>query len=268
VAQRIDALKFRMGINSLWSSQWYANKNYAGIFFEDCLIRRYLMRIFDLRGFLSKRCLIKRRNSCIFIFTEFLSNSFVKFQVPRHHRKKKKLFHKLLKLRNITNFLKTLSKKKIYISFKNLFLINRMHRSYVKRLRGIFGNYKRYKFTLNIINVFNIVVRVRSAFFLCKIISQELVFVNKKKRDKKIWPFVSFIRKIVQYIKGQNTALHGIRIHLKGRFKGANRSKINRYVQGAVPFNTIRASIDYCNSKSVTVNGSFGIHVWTCYRSV
>ena len=267
MAQRIDALKFRLGINSVWQSQWYSKKNYANLFFEDYLIRAYLTNIFDFRGFLSKRCMIKRRNKSIFIFLEFYSNSFVKFQLPRHLRKKKKLFHKLLKLKHIVTFLKKLTKAKILISFQNLFIINRIHRSYVRRLRGIFSNHKRFKFTLNILNIYNIVIISRGAFFLTKTLCKELVFMNKKKKDKKIWQFLSFVRKLVSYIKDQNTALHGIRIHIKGRFKGANRSKLNRYIEGVVPFNTIRANLDYCCSKSITLNGSFGIHVWACYKN-
>lgn len=266
MAQRVDALMFRLGINSIWLSQWYSKKNYANIFFEDILIRTYLMNILDLRGFLSKRCLIKRKSRRVFIFLEFYSNSFVKYQIPRHFRKKKKLFHKLLRLKDILKFLKRLTKAQVLISFQNLFIVNRIHRSYVKRLRGIFANYKRFKFTLNILNVYNLVIRTRGAFFLTKTICKELVFMNRKKKDKKIWPFLSFVRKLTSYIKGQNTALHGLRIHVKGRFKGSKRSKLNRYFEGVVPFNTIRANIDYCRSYSITLNGSFGVHIWACYK--
>ena len=55
-------------------------------------------------------------------------------------------------------------------------------------------------------------------------------------------------------------------VHLKGRFKGIKRSRLNRYIQGNVPFNTIKAKIDYCRSYSATVNGSFGVHIWGCYE--
>ena len=182
MAQKIDALKFRLGRNALWLSQWYSKKNYANIVFEDCLIRKYLMRIFDLRGFLSKRCLIKRRKNNIYIFLEFYSNSFVDYQVPRYHRNKKKIFHKILKLKHILTFLKHLSKNKVFISFKNLFLINRMHRAYLKRLKGLFSKYKNMKFSQNILNIFNIGIRTRSSFFLTKIVSKEFVYVNKKKK--------------------------------------------------------------------------------------
>jgi len=266
MAQKIDALKFRLGFNSLWLSQWYSNKNYSTLFFEDCLIRTYLQSILDLRGFFSKRCLIQRKSEKVFIFIEFFASNYVPYQVPRKHRRKRKLFYKIIFLKNIYKFLKKLTKNKVYITFKNIFIINRIHRRYVRRLRGLFSKFKRYKFTLNVLNVFNILIRSRCAFFLAKTLSNELTIVNFKKRDKKIWKFISFCRKLVQYIKNQNTAVHGIRIHLKGRFKGIKRSQLKRYVEGTVPFNTIRAHIDYCVQKSITVNGSFGLHVWVAYK--
>ena len=75
--------------------------------------------------------------------------------------------------------------------------------------------------------------------------------------------FINF-KKFLEY---KMAALHGIRIHLKGRFKGIKRSRSNKYVEGTVPFNTIRANIDYCVEKSITVNGSFGLHLWLTYKN-
>ena len=267
MAQKIDALKFRLGINSLWLSQWHSSQNYSSIVFEDLLIRTYLHTLFDLRGFFSKRCLIRRKSKKIYIFIEFYSSKLSSYQVPRKHRRKRKIFGKIIFLKNINIFFKRLLKQKFFISFKNVFIINRIHRKYFYRLRGLFSKHKKYKFTFNIVSIFNIVIRTRSGYFLTKILSNELTIVNFKKRDSKIWKFINFTRQLVEYIKNQNTALLGIRIHLKGRFKGISRSRINRYVEGSVPFNTIRASIDYCTEKSVTVNGSFGIHVWLTYKN-
>ena len=267
MAQKIDALQFRLGYNTVWLSQWYSKKHYSTLFFEDCLIRTYLQRTFDLRGFLTKRCLIQRKGNQVLIFLEFLASSFIPYQVPRKHRAKGKLFHKVLFLQSIHRFLRKLAGKSVYISFKNVFVINRIHRRYVYRLRGLFSRFRRFKFSLNILSVFNILIRSRCAFFLAKTMANELTIVNFKKRDPKIWKFIRFSRQLVEYIRNQETALHGIRIHLKGRFKGMRRSKLKRYLEGAVPFNTIRAHIDYSAQKSITVNGSFGLHVWVAYKS-
>ena len=69
-----------------------------------------------------------------------------------------------------------------------------------------------------------------------------------------------------QYLNNNNTALHGLKIDVSGRFKASNRSRDNEYQEGAVPFNTMRADIDYTSGYSITLNGSFGWHIWACYK--
>ena len=38
--------------------------------------------------------------------------------------------------------------------------------------------------------------------------------------------------------------------------------------EGMVPFNTFRALIDYSYATAVTINGSFGIKFWVCYKQI
>ena len=46
MAQRIDALMFRLGKNTIWSSQWYSKKGLKHLVAEDCMVTIYLMRSF------------------------------------------------------------------------------------------------------------------------------------------------------------------------------------------------------------------------------
>ena len=39
-----------------------------------------------------------------------------------------------------------------------------------------------------------------------------------------------------------------------------------KYTQGVIPFNTLRAKINYATAQSITINGSFGIKIWICYK--
>ena len=68
MAQRVNALSLRLGLNLFWSSQWYSNTNYSALFFEDLLIQKYLKNIFENRGFFFKRALIKRTRKATFVF--------------------------------------------------------------------------------------------------------------------------------------------------------------------------------------------------------
>ena len=262
MAQRVHPISLRLGINHFWNSEWYSESKYAALFFEDNLIRNFLQNLFENRGFFIKRILIKRSAKLLLIFIEIYANPYFKFMIPKEYRKFKK-FHQVLKLKNIKTFLQKFSKNKVYLSIQNLFLINRIHRNYLKRLRGQFFRYRNYRFTMTILGIFNIILRTKGAVFLTKIITSELEFIERRKI---IWRFISFLGKLVNSVKHQNKAIHGLRIQITGRFKGISRPKKVRFREGIVPFNTIRASIDYAYKPAITLNGTFGIKTWICYK--
>ena len=192
--------------------------------------------------FFFKRAFIKRNSTKTFIFVEVYGNPYFKYAIPKANRKLIK-FHRILKLKNIKQFLNKISFSgtQVYLSIQNLFLINRVHRDYMRRLRGQFFRYKSYRFTLTILGVFNIVLRTKGASFLTRILSYELQFIEKKKKNKIVWPFVSFLSKLIESLKHQNKALHGARLQLTGRFRGSKRPKKVRLKYGQLPYNTLRA---------------------------
>jgi hypothetical protein len=188
------------------------------------------------------------------------------YRLPYRFRKFKK-FKKLHRLSRIKKFLQSLIKTPIYITISNVFNLNRIHSTFFWRLKKLFNRFKNYKFAANILGIFSIVLRSKGADFLARILSTELAYIGRRKRNKVVWQFIKFVKKLVKSIEYFTTAIHGIKIQLKGRFKGSNRSKRIRVQEGAVPLNTIRALIDYSFSPALSVNGSFGIKIWICYRS-
>jgi hypothetical protein len=265
MAQRVNSLSLRLGLNLFWSSQWYSNSNYETLFLEDILIKTYLKNIFENRGFFFKRALIKRAKNMTFIFLEIYGNPYFKYSIPKPLRHFKK-FQKVLKIADIENFLKKLSKSKVYLGISNVFIFNRIHRNFFKRLQGQFHYFKRFKFCIPILGVFSVVLRTKGAAFFCRVLANELELLERKKKNKDVWRLIAFIGKLVKFLKYQNKAIHGIRIQLKGRFKGIKRPKKIRFREGMVPFNTFRALIDYSYETAISVNGSFGLKVWICYK--
>jgi ribosomal protein S3 len=81
-----------------------------------------------------------------------------------------------------------------------------------------------------------------------------------------VWGFVCFLGKLLDCLKDQNTSLHGARLQIVGRFRGSKRPKKVRLRYGQLPFNTLRARIDYAYSPAITLNGTFGIKAWLCYK--
>jgi hypothetical protein len=266
MAQRVNAKMLRLGYNFLWNADWFSKKNQNVLTFEDEKISKFLKNIFEKRGFFFKKCIIKRNSRASYIFAEICGNPNFTYSIPKKKRKYKR-FHNILFIKNLLTFIKKIIPGKVYISIINLFLINRLYKAFVHRLKSHFYKYKRFRFVPQIINIFNISLRTKSADFFCRALSLELKFIEKKKKNKKVWKFVSFIKHLVVFVKVQTTSIHGLKVQISGRFKGANRSKTIIAKQGMIPFNTLRADIDYAYAPTITINGSYGIKVWFCYRS-
>ena len=54
----------------------------------------------------------------------------------------------------------------------------------------------------------------------------------------------------------------GIKIQLSGRIGGAEIGRSEKYNQGSVPTQTLRANIDYYQEAARTRSGYVGIKVW------
>jgi small subunit ribosomal protein S3 len=54
----------------------------------------------------------------------------------------------------------------------------------------------------------------------------------------------------------------GVKIQLSGRIAGAEISRSEKYFQGSVPTQTLRANIDYYETPAKTRSGYVGIKVW------
>ncbi|NIT37253.1 MAG: 30S ribosomal protein S3 [candidate division Zixibacteria bacterium] len=54
----------------------------------------------------------------------------------------------------------------------------------------------------------------------------------------------------------------GCKIQVKGRIGGAEMARLERYADGRVPLQTLRADIDYGQAEGKTVYGLVGVKVW------
>lgn len=62
--------------------------------------------------------------------------------------------------------------------------------------------------------------------------------------------------------KSMQAGAKGIKIQLSGRINGAEIGRTEKYFQGSVPTQTIRANIDYAEMPAATRSGYVGIKVW------
>lgn len=70
-------------------------------------------------------------------------------------------------------------------------------------------------------------------------------------------------RAISQAIERAMTAgAQGIKITISGRINGASIARTEKYKQGRIPTQTIRANIDYAEKPALTRSGFIGLKVW------
>lgn len=54
----------------------------------------------------------------------------------------------------------------------------------------------------------------------------------------------------------------GVKLVFSGRIDGAEIARVEKFKQGRIPTQTLRANIDYCEKKALTRSGYVGIKVW------
>ena len=91
-------------------------------------------------------------------------------------------------------------------------------------------------------------------------ISAQLVAENIAFQMEKRVGFRRSMKKAVQ--QAMMSGAQGIRIRCAGRLDGAEIARSEKYMEGKVPLQTIKADIDYGFSEAHTVYGLIGVKVW------
>ena len=93
-------------------------------------------------------------------------------------------------------------------------------------------------------------------------LSAQLVAENIAFQLEKRIGFRRAMKKAVQ--QAMTSGAQGIKIRCAGRLDGAEIARSEKYMQGKVPLQTIKADIDYGFSEAHTVYGLIGVKVWIC----
>ena len=74
---------------------------------------------------------------------------------------------------------------------------------------------------------------------------------------------ISFRRAMKQAMqRTMKAGAKGIKTMVSGRLGGADIARSERYHEGTIPLQTLRADIDYCFSEADTTFGKIGVKVW------
>jgi len=102
----------------------------------------------------------------------------------------------------------------------------------------------------------NLEVReVKNPNLSARLICQQLIYQLKKR-----YPYRRAVSKAIQKVMAGGAK--GVKIELSGRVGGAEIGRTEKYSQGKIPLQTLRADIDYAESPALTKSGYVGIKVW------
>lgn len=89
-------------------------------------------------------------------------------------------------------------------------------------------------------------------------------FFETRSLRKKQRSFLKSLKKCLNQYKTHllSEQVKGIKIHIKGRLNGRNRSSLYKIRIGSVPLSTLSQKILYSFCPAFTIYGSFGIKVW------
>lgn len=91
-------------------------------------------------------------------------------------------------------------------------------------------------------------------------LSAQLVAVRIIEQLKRRYPHRRAVSQAIE--KVMNAGAKGVRIALSGRVAGAEIGRTEKYSEGKVPLQTIRADIDYAQMPALTKSGYVGVKVW------
>lgn len=114
----------------------------------------------------------------------------------------------------------------------------------IKKLSGVLG----YKVSINVMDVKN------------PSLSANLVGIFVATQIEKRASYVRVIKKAIADV--MKAGASGVKIKVSGRLSGAEIARSEKYGEGKVPLQEMRANIDYALVEANTVYGVIGIKVW------
>lgn len=130
----------------------------------------------------------------------------------------------------------------------------------MKKLRR-FQRHFLFKKLVNII--FCTITHKNSAKLFSEFIASQL----KLKKNKQHNYFLFFLKEVLSIsIKSSFSNIRGLKLIINGRFNKAPRSRKKIIQLGSVPAQSFNSKIDFHQSISYTLNGTFGISLWICEK--
>jgi small subunit ribosomal protein S3 len=99
------------------------------------------------------------------------------------------------------------------------------------------------------------VIEVKEPDLNAHLIAERIAFQIERRA-----PHKRAIKKTIERVLSQGAK--GIKVVISGRIQGAEIGRTEKFFEGKVPLQTIRANIDYASRPALTKSGYVGVKVW------
>lgn len=255
MGQKINPISLRLGNSQQkWNSIWHTSNNisYGILLFEDIQIKRYLTGVFENKKLLIHNIKISRKANLLAVQVDIY--------IPFDSKNDKVIDNDLL-TQTISNY----TKIPTHLKINNLLSDSTLHYHLFETKKGIgrdlfqFKHNPYFQTSLDILLIS--IFKKLSARLVATYIAKEL------ENTRRHVFFLTFIRRLLKIIMKQELAIiKGIRIDVKGRLNGADRSRKEIVRYGSIPLQTLSADIDFYLAEAFTIYGTFGVKVWISYK--
>jgi ribosomal protein S3 len=277
MGQKVNPTNLRLKTNNTAYNRWFLNEGYEKTLHEDFLIKEYLTHVFLTAYALKGHMIIKRNSESISIYGFMYStkSSYIQKIVESGY------------LVQVTNTLKALTRTTV-----NLFLVDANPFFYEKlnsvnssknsrflisnREKKIGSKFARIKAAMpkkflqfrnrpyfnSLFNILHASIGSRNVNIFSDFI------VDQLQKDYKHNLFLDFLGKVMHEAVSLYPMLKGIKVQIKGRVNGSERSRKETFQVGNISLQTISSNVKYIYKPVFTIYGVCGLKVWMCFDKI
>lgn len=256
MGQKSNPNSFNKSNVSEFSNSLFSVKEYSQTFLTNYAIRSVFEVLFEKKGCLIKNfhvLLDPKRNSLVIYVSVFLVN----------------LQTRLTSDKITTLKTSTFLQKKIFdclnyygLNYNKRFIFHNLNKAFanVKVNTKPLQRFKREQYYYPSVELLKILhSSLNNSNIVAKFIVKFFKLLHRSKKGNKFFLFLNIFSKLVVL---SSPHISGLKIQIKGRLRGAPRSKVRVIQYGIVPLQTINSSISYTLVHAHTTYGAFGIRVW------
>lgn len=269
MGQKVNPLSLRLGMDSKNRHNWFLDKTYANALHEDLLIEEYLTDLFQEQNSLKGHITIKRKADSVHVYAYMysLESPYIK-EITTSNRivEIKKVLEKFtgsnvfLYLVDMKAFFQRPPKDSTYQGKNGSHALR-----FIEARTSIpnkFVQYKNRPYFEETFHVLDAAAGTGSVEIFSNFIAAQL------QKDFRHNLFLDFLGKIIQEFVNIYPMLKGIRIQVKGRVNGSERSTKENFQAGSISLQTISVKIRYSYKPVFTVYGVCGLKVWMCFDKI